>query len=237
MIKVPATAAGVVAIEELTARGVNVNVTLLFGLKRYEAVARAYLAGLERRHAEGRFLGRVASVASFFLSRIDLLADEKLEELARERPMLADRALALRGRVAIASAKVAYSLFNDIFSGPGFGSLEAAGARPQRLLWASTSTKTPGERDTRYVEALIGPRTINTVPLKTLEAFRDHGDAAPRLADGLREARAVLAELDELGIDLAALTARLEREGVQKFSKPFDHLLKSIEAKLAVYCP
>lgn len=237
MIKVPATEAGLPAITRLIADGINVNVTLLFGLDRYKAVAHAYIDGLEQRRAAGRSLDRVASVASFFLSRIDLLADERLDELAKATPELASRAEALRGKVAIACAKQAYSIFNDIFAASDFLRLAGEGAHPQALLWASTGTKNPEERDTRYVEALIGPGTITTLPRKTLDAFREHGEAAPTLTDDIPETRLLLAEAAALGLDLPALAAQLETEGLDKFNRPFDHMLEAIRAKLKIFCP
>lgn len=237
MIKVPATEAGLPAITRLVADGINVNVTLLFGLDRYQAVAHAYIAGIEQRRAAGRPLDRVASVASFFLSRIDLLADERLESIAKSSPKLAPRAEALRGKIAVASAKQAYSIYNDIFDAPDFLRLAGEGAAPQTLLWASTGTKKPEERDTRYVEALIGPGTIATLPRKTLDAFRDHGEAAPTLTDDVPAARLLLAEASAIGLDLPALAARLEAEGLEKFRAPFDNMLNAIREKLKILCP
>lgn len=232
-IKIPGTQAGLPAIARLIAEGINVNVTLLFGLARYQAVVDAWLGGLEQRRAAGRPVDRVACVASFFLSRIDLLVDRRLDELIAAGGERALRCRDLKGRTAIACAKLAYEVYQDMAAGERFRRLAEAGARPQRLLWASTSTKNPAERDTRYVEALIGPDTINTMPLKTLEAFRDHGDPTPRLTDDVDEARLVLANLAQAaGIDLDLVAEQLEREGVGKFKKPFDNLLGSIAGKL-----
>lgn len=231
-IKVPATDEGLQAIRQLIADGINVNVTLLFGLRRYRAVAEAFIAGLEDRVRRGEPIEHLASVASFFLSRIDLVVDAQLEELAQRDPGLAGRAAALRGRAAIACAKQAYQMFKEIFGSERFRRLTPAKPQVQRVLWASTSTKRPEERDVRYVEALIGPDTINTLPRKTLEAFRDHGDPTPRLEQRLDEAQAVLRELGELGIDLEVVSKRLEEEGIAKFNQPFDHLHEGLRRKL-----
>jgi transaldolase len=237
MIKIPATDAGLSAITRLVADGINVNVTLIFGLRRYQAVAHAYIAGLELRRAAGRPVDHIASVASFFLSRIDLLAEKHLDDLVEASPALAPRADALRGRLAIACAKQAYSIYQDIFGASPFLHLAGEGAGPQSLLWASTGTKTPGERDTRYVEALIGPGTVTTLPRKTLDAFRERGEAAPTLTDDVPAARLLLAEAGALGLDLDALAARLETEGLEKFARPFDHMLDAIRTKLKIFCP
>lgn len=234
-IKIPGTREGLPAIRRSIAAGININVTLLFGLPRYRAVAEAYMAGLEDRLAAGQAVDRVASVASFFLSRIDLLVDPKLEEIAKRGGEFAARARRLRGQAAIASAKEAYQIYKELFGGERW--LRLAAARPQPVLWGSTSTKNPEERDVRYVEALIGPGTINTMPRKTLDAFRDHGDPTPRLEEDLDGARAVLRELGEIGIDLDDVSQKLEKEGVQKFSKPFDHSHAELEARLAAARP
>jgi len=231
MIKVPATPEGIPAVRQLTEEGINVNVTLLFGLDRYREVANAYLAGLEARAAAGRAIDRIASVASFFLSRIDVLVDPAFEQRMQGGGAAGDAAAALRGRVAIASARIAYQMYKEIFGGEPFRRLSARGARPQRLLWASTSTKNPAYRDVMYVEALIGPETVNTLPLETLYAYRDHGDPASRLEEHVDEARRVLARLPEEGIDLGAVTAQLEREGVEKFNAALDHLVATLEAR------
>jgi transaldolase len=229
LIKVPATREGLPAIRQLISEGINVNVTLLFGLPRYREVADAYLSGLEERAAQGLPL-MVSSVASFFLSRIDVLLDPKLQQIAKTGP-LAAAAASLIGEAAIASAKVAYSIYQQIFGSDRFQTLAAKGARPQRLLWASTSTKNPAYLDVKYVEPLIGPMTINTLPVETLKAYRDHGDPAARLAEGLERAAAVLQRLPELGIDLNQATQQLEDEGVEKFNRPYDHLLGTLEGK------
>ncbi|BAU49289.1 transaldolase [Sulfurifustis variabilis] len=218
MIKVPGTHAGLTAVRALLRDGVNVNVTLLFGLSRYREVAESFLAGLEARLADGRPVDRVASVASFFLSRIDTLVDRKLDEIGTAP------ARALRGRAAIASARLAYRHYRGWTAGERWRRLAAAGARAQRLLWASTSTKDPAYADTKYVEALIGPETINTMPLGTLTAYRDHGRPAPRLEEDLQGALDLPDDLAGLGINLDRTAEQLERDGVQKFIEPFDAL-------------
>ena len=230
-IKVPATRDGLPAIRQLISEGINVNVTLLFGLPRYEEVAEAYLAGLEDRAAQGLPLEGVASVASFFLSRIDVLLDPKLENLAASGGGHATATKNLVGEIAIASAKMAYAIYQRLFATQRFRSLAEKGARSQRVLWASTSTKNPLYPDVKYVEPLIGPETINTLPLETLEAYRDHGEPAPRLAEGLDRAASFLQRLPELGIDLNQATQQLEDEGVVKFVKPFDSLMGTLAKK------
>lgn len=230
-IKVPATAEGLPAIQQLIGEGINVNVTLLFGLPRYRQVAEAYLAGLEARVAQGQAVGRVASVASFFVSRIDTLVDSMLDSVRAQGGTVADRAQGLYGQVAVASAKMAYQIYKELFDGDRFRKLAAAGARVQRLLWASTGTKNPSYSDVKYVEALIGPDTVNTVPVETLDAYRDHGEPKARLEEGVDEARETLARLPELGIDLDAVTQQLEDEGVKKFNQPFDKLMAALAAR------
>lgn len=225
-IKVPGTDEGVPAIRRLTAAGINVNVTLLFGIERYRQIALAYIEGLEDRLAAGKPLAGVESVASFFLSRIDVLLDPQLEALG------SPAARSLLGKVAIANAKAAWLACGELFGSERFARLAAEGARPQRLLWASTGTKNPQYPDTMYVEPLIGPDTINTMPPATMDAYRDHGEPADRLSQGTDEALEQLALLQELGIDLAEATAQLEREGVDKFVKPFESLLKTITDQL-----
>ena len=221
MIKVPGTAAGLPAIEELTRRGVNVNITLLFSVERYQQVIDAYLRGLSARAGAGEPLGTITSVASFFLSRIDAKAD----------PLL-DAGSPLRGQIAIASARVAYQHYRAAFSGPGWERLRELGARPQRPLWASTGTKNPAYSDVRYVAELIGPDVINTMPEHTLQAFGDHGTVARTLdADPAGAERTLAAAAAE--IDLAALTAQLEREGVSSFCDSYHQLMSCIERKLA----
>ncbi len=231
LIKIPATKEGLPAIRQLISEGINVNVTLLFGLPRYREVAEAYIAGLEARAAQGKPLQGVASVASFFLSRIDVLLDPKLEALAAAGGPQALGAKELIGQVAVASAKVAYTIYQEIFGSERFQALAAKGARLQRLLWASTSTKNPAYPDTKYVEPLIGPNTINTLPPETIDAYRDHGKPAARLTEAVDRAAAYLQRLPELGLDLNQATQQLEDEGVDKFNKPFDSLMSTLEGK------
>jgi transaldolase/glucose-6-phosphate isomerase len=229
MIKVPATLEGLPAIEQLISEGINVNVTLLFGLPRYRKVAEAYIAGLEKRADRGEPIERLASVASFFLSRIDVLVDPMLEKWMRVDSPLAELAAKPHGQVAIASAKVAYQIYKEVFESERFQRLAGQGARTQRLLWASTSTKNPSYSDVKYVEALIGLQTVNTIPQETLNAYRDHGHPAGRLEDGLDLAREVLDCLSEVDIDIDQVTQQLEGEGVVKFVKPFDRLMDTLK--------
>lgn len=223
MIKVPGTQAGLPAIEELTRRGVNVNVTLLFSIERYEQVIDAYLRGLEARGRSGEPVDGVRSVASFFLSRIDTKIDKQLPEGSP-----------LRGEVAIASARVAYQRYLGKFAGERWERLQELGAHRQRPLWASTGTKNPGYSDIRYVADLIGPDVVNTMPEQTLRAFADHGEVARTLDADPDAAERTLADAREAGIDLAALTAELEREGVRAFCDSYHELLECIEGKLGV---
>jgi transaldolase len=222
MIKVPATEAGIPAIEELTARGVNVNITLLFSLPRYEQVIDAYIAGLERRIAARQPVEAIASVASFFVSRIDAKADPLLPADSR-----------LRSRIAIANAHVAYGCYRERFADERWHALGAAGARPQRPLWASTGTKDPTYSDVLYVEDLIAPDVINTMPEATLRAFADHGQATGTLGKSAAAAEDTLRQAQHAGIDLAAITAQLEREGVQSFCASYHELLDRIKTKTA----
>ena len=222
MIKVPATPAGVAAIEKLIGEGTNINVTLIFSSAQYEAVAEAYLAGLEKLAASGGDVGSVASVASFFVSRVDVAIDRILEQIG-ERQLL--------GRIAIANAKVAYARFHELFAGKRWEKLAAQGARVQRPLWASTGTKDPAYPDTLYMDGLIGRDTVNTVPPVTLQAFLDHGRVAATIETGVDEARDQLTRLAELGIDLDAVTQQLQDEGVAKFAKSFESLMGSIAEK------
>ncbi|MER3405527.1 MAG: transaldolase [Chloroflexota bacterium] len=231
LIKVPATKPGLPAIRQLIAEGVNVNVTLLFGLPRYREVAEAYIAGLEDRAAQGQSLDHVASVASFFLSRIDVLLDPVLEHIAQEGGARGEIARGLIGEVAVASAKVAYQIYKEVYSSERFQRLARQGARTQRLLWASTSTKNPAYSDVKYIEPLIGPETVNTMPLETLNAYRDHGNPAPRLEDGVEHAYRVLKQLAQVGVDLDRATQQLEQEGVHKFVVPYDSLMALLESK------
>jgi transaldolase len=228
LIKVPGTANGLPAIQQLIGEGISVNVTLLFGLPRYRQVAEAYLAGLEARAAQGQPLKHVASVASFFVSRIDALVDPLLEKLMAQGCKESDLAREAHGQVAIASARMAYQIYKEIFAGDRFRALAAKGGRTQRLLWASTGAKNPDYSDVKYVEALIAPDTVNTVPLETLNAYRDHGEPKARLEHHVKEAHWLLARLPELGIDIDQVTRQLEDEGVEKFNKPFDKLMETL---------
>ena len=221
-VKIPATAPGVGAIEDSIAAGRPINVTLIFSLERHAAVAEAYVKGLERLVAGGGDPTHVASVASFFVSRVDTEADRRLAEVGRED---------LQGRLAVDNAKLAYQHYLEVFSGPRWEALAAAGARPQRCLWASTSTKNPAYRDVLYVEQLIGPNTVNTMPFETITAFQDHGECRETLTEGVDEARELLGELAAAGVDYDDVTDTLEREGVQKFSDSFASLLEGIDAK------
>ena len=231
LIKVPGTREGLPAIQQLIGEGINVNITLLFGLPRYREVAEAYLLGLETLAARGKPLNRIASVASFFLSRIDVLIDPMLEKLRLEGGPAAEIVAGLHGQVAIASAKVAYQIYQEIFGSERFQKLSRQGAHTQRLLWASTGTKNPEYSDVKYVETLIGRETINTIPLETLNAYREHGKPASRLEEGTQEAYRVLEGLHQAGIDLDALTQELEDEGVKKFSQAFEQLMAALKEK------
>ncbi|MDD3275833.1 MAG: transaldolase [Kiritimatiellales bacterium] len=227
-IKVPATREGLPAIQQLISEGININVTLIFGLPRYRQVAEAFIAGLEARAAQGNPVTRIASVASFFVSRIDALIDPLLEKIVTQGGGPADLAQKVRGQTAIASAKKAYQIYKEIFGSDRFKKLSDQGARPQRLLWASTGTKNPEYSDVKYIDALIGPDTVNTAPLETINAYRDHGEPLARLEQNVGEAARRLALLPVLGIDIDQLTQQLEDEGVEKFNKPFDALMTAL---------
>jgi transaldolase len=229
MIKVPATGEGLLAFQELIEDGININVTLMFSLSQYELVAEAYAVGLEQRTAKIFTVGNVASVASFFVSRVDSKVDKMLEDIAT-----AD-ALALRGKIGIANAKMAYQRSKEILTGRRWEYLVERGAQLQRVLYGSTSTKNPDYSDVMYVESLIGPDTINTVPPETLDSFLDHGTVALTLEDNLDKAREHLAQLEELGIDLDQVTRELLDEGLEKFSNPYDKLIETIATKQAEY--
>ena len=224
-VKIPATQPGLGAIEDMIAAGKNINVTLIFSLQRYAEVVEAYLRGLERLVASGGHPAKVASVASFFVSRVDTETDRRLEEFGTKD------ALALRGKLAIANAKLAYQHYLEAFSGPRWEFLAGKGARPQRCLWASTSTKNPAYRDVMYVEELIGPETVNTMPPETIEAFQDHGEVALTLTKGIKKARAVFEGLAAVGVDVDDVTETLEAEGVQKFADSFAELLAAVGGK------
>jgi transaldolase len=222
-VKIPATKAGLPAIEEMIARGRSINVTLIFSLERYAEVAEAYIRGLERLVEAGGDPGRVASVASFFVSRVDTETDRRLDEMGGRDE--------LKGKLAIANAKLAYQRYKEIFAGNRWEALSSRGATTQRCLWASTSTKNPAYRDVMYVEELIGPMTVNTMPEETIEAFQDHGEVAPTLEQGIDEAERVFEQIRQAGVDYDDVTATLEREGVQKFADSFAELLEGIRAK------
>ncbi len=222
MVKIPGTAEGLAPISAMIAEKRSINVTLIFSLDRYAEVIDAYMTGLEA--AEGDLSG-VSSVASFFVSRVDTEIDRRLEEIA------SPKALAMRGKAAVANARLAYAIFTDAFSGERWQALAARGARLQRPLWASTSTKNPAYPDTLYVDSLIGPHTVNTLPDSTAAAFEDHGRLARTVDDGVAEARQLIDDLAALGIDIHDVTAKLEDEGVAAFTKSFDELLGVLDDK------
>ncbi|MFZ0961092.1 MAG: bifunctional transaldolase/phosoglucose isomerase [Terriglobia bacterium] len=237
LVKVPGTVEGLPAIERLLGEGVNINITLLFAIERYAEVAWAYIAALEKRAREGKPLDRIASVASFFVSRIDTLADQQLEAKlsAAKSAEEKQRLESLGGKTAVANAKLAYVKFKEIFASARFQALKQKGARVQRMLWASTGTKNPRYSDTLYVDTLIGPDTINTMPAATLAAYRDHGKPAARIEEGLDDARAVMQQLAQGGIDLAAVTRKLEDQGVESFAKDYEKLLAALAEKRGKY--
>ena len=222
MIKIPGTKEGLAAIEQCISEGININITLLFGLPRYREVTEAYISGLETRVKNNQPIDQIASVASFFLSRIDVLIDPILKEKKLDN---------LVGEIAIASAKKAYEIYKEVFFSERFRNLEQKGAKKQKVLWASTSAKDPSFSDVKYVEALIGPDTINTLPMETIDAFRDHGNAAAHLENNLVQATQELNQLKDNGINLDELTQHLEEDGVKKFNKAYDSLLKAIAEK------
>jgi transaldolase len=226
LIKIPGTAEGLQAIEQAIADGINVNVTLLFAVDAYSGVAAAYQRGIERRVEAGRPVDRIASVASFFVSRVDSAVDARLPEGSD-----------LRGTAAIANAKLAYEAFNEIFGGDEFADLRAAGATVQRCLWASTSTKNPDYRDVLYVEELIGPDTVDTMPIETIEAFLDHGNVRRTLDRGIGDAHQAIREVEASGISMDRVTDELIAEGVASFAKSFDELIETIESKRRELAP
>lgn len=230
-IKVPATTEGLVAIRQLTSDGINVNVTLLFGIPRYREVAEAYLEGLEARLAKRKPIDQITSVASFFLSRIDTLVDPQLEKIMEAGGKKKEMATEALGEVAISSAKLAYQIYKEIFGSERFKKLKEKGAHAQRLLWASTSNKNPAYSDVKYIEALIGENTINTTPPQTIDAYRDHGDPKLSIELNFEKANRILTSLPKLGIDLDQLTQQLEDEGILKFNEPFDKLMGALEKK------
>jgi transaldolase len=229
LVKIPATKPGLAAIEDVIAKGHSINITLIFSLKRYAEVAESYIRGLERLVAEGGDPRKVHSVASFFVSRIDTEADRRLDEIAGPA--------GLKGKLAVANAKLAYRHYQHIFQGPRWDYLASKGATTQRVLWASTSTKNPAYPDTIYVDELIGPDTINTMPEETVRAFQDHGSPRPTLQEGLAEAQAVFDDLAAAGVDYDDVTDTLEREGVEKFEASFSELLDALAAKLGALAP
>jgi transaldolase len=224
MVKIPATPAGIPAIEASISHGINVNVTLIFSLAQYQAVANAYLAGLERLASDGGKLSRVASVASFFVSRVDTLVDAELEKRGVRN---------LQGKTAVANSKLAYACFRELFSGRRWEKLAEQGARYQRPLWASTSTKNPAYSDTLYIEPLIGPHTVNTLPRAALDALLDHGTVGLTVEKDLEQAQAHMQRLAEAGLDMGAVTQKLQDDGVKAFADSFESLLNGIAEKQA----
>jgi len=233
MIKIPGTPEGIPAIEQCIYEGININITLLFSLESHRQTIDAYIRGLERRAAEGKPVTGIASVASFFVSRIDTAVDKRLEELiARsDGEEEKEKLRSLRGKIAIANAKMAYQIFKQVFHGERFAALKTQGAQAQRPLWASTSTKNPAYLDVYYVEALVGPETVDTLPPATLEAFRDHGRVRVTLEENLDEERARLALLEEVGISLDEVTRQVLADAVRLFVEPFEKLLQTIETR------
>ncbi|MGI8824223.1 MAG: transaldolase [Chloroflexota bacterium] len=233
MVKIPGTAEGIPAFQRAIADGININVTLLFSLEGYRDVARAYIAGLKQRSANGQAIDGISSVASFFVSRVDTAVDKKLDAMidkesgAGRKSELRD----LKGKAAVANAKMAYEAYKEIFSGPEWEALAKKGAKPQRCLWASTSTKNPEYRDVLYVEELIGPDTVNTMPPATIDAFIDHGRVSRTLDADLANARHDLEQLESAGISIEQVTRQLQEDGVKLFSDSFDELMKTIDAK------
>ncbi len=231
MIKIPATVEGLPAITASIASGINVNVTLIFSLTRYHQVVDAFLKVLEQRLAAGKSINHVASVASFFVSRVDSKVDKHLDSILLENGPHAELAASLKGKAAVANAKLAYSLFQELFGSQRFIALQSQGARVQRPLWASTSTKNPAYSDILYVQELIGPHAVNTVPQNTLEAYLDHGEVRQTISEDIDEVRLVLEKLENLGISMEQVTKELEDEGVEAFAKSFTSLLESIESR------
>ncbi|MEM9672406.1 MAG: transaldolase [Bacteroidota bacterium] len=230
MIKVPGTKEGLPAITQLLSEGININVTLLFSVERYREVTEAYLKGLEQRLEKGESIEHVVSVASFFLSRIDVMVDPVLKDIITNKPDQAEKAKSVLGETAVANAKQAYKVFEEAFSSERFQKLAEHGARKQRVLWASTGNKNPDYEELRYVHPLIGPDTVNTMPDQTLEVLLEKGgEPTNQVANGMDQADQVMATLAELGIDMEKVTDDLEKEGVEKFEKPFNQLLDTIE--------
>lgn len=236
-VKVPGTAEGLPVIRQLISDGINVNVTLLFGIPRYKEVVEAYISGLEERASHGKPVKAVASVASFFISRIDALVDPLLDKTIAEGGEHAEIARKLHGKVAISSAKVAYQYYKEAFTGAQFSQLADKGAATQRLLWASTSTKNKDYSDVIYVDELVGAETVNTVPVETLDAYRDHGNPSPRIETDIDGARWVLDQLPELGIDIDKITQQLEDEGVDKFAEAAKKLMSTLDQTVKEKAP
>ena len=233
MVKVPGTKEGAVAVRRLIAAGVNVNITLLFAIEAHERVIEAYIAGLEDRVAKGQPIDGIASVASFFVSRVDTEVDKQLDEkISKANQQEKERLAMLKGRAAIANAKLAYRLFREKFSGPRWEKLAKQGARLQRPLWASTSTKNPAYRDVMYVEELIGPDTVNTMPPATIDAFADHGAVDRTVDKKVAAAEAVLREIEAAGISMKEVTEKLLVDGIASFQKSFDELIGGLESKM-----
>lgn len=239
MVKIPGTSAGIAAVEEVIKEGINVNITLLFSVDSYTDAAWAYIRGLEARAAEGKDISKISSVASFFLSRIDTKVDDRIDEKLEGIDDLSQKAKLqeLKGKVAIANAKVAYQNYLEIINSDRWQALKEKGANVQRLLWASTSTKNPDYSDVMYVDELVGPDTVNTLPPDTLEACADHCDVASRVEQNIDEARHTLETLAAVGIDLDAIMDELLEEGIDKFVQPFDSLMKSLEEKVNTLSP
>ncbi|HXL37050.1 MAG TPA: transaldolase [Ktedonobacteraceae bacterium] len=233
MIKIPATPEGLPAIRQTLAEGLNINITLIFSIEDYRKVADAYISALEERNAEGKDISHIASVASFFVSRVDTLVDQLLENKIKVASDSAEqqKLKSLEGKAAIANARLVYQDFKRIFHSPRFESLKHSGAHVQRPLWASTSTKNPAYRDVLYAEELIGPDTVDTMPLETIENFSDHGRVRLSVEDNIQQARDELAELEKIGIHYDQVTKQLQDEGVQKFADSFHELFKGIEGK------
>jgi transaldolase len=230
-VKVPGTFEGAKAVRQLTANGININITLLFAIDAYARVIEAYMAGLEDRLAAGKDISSLHSVASFFVSRVDTETDKRLDALVKSRPNDAPALKALMGKAAIANAKLAYKLFQTQIATPRWKSLAAKGATVQRPLWASTSTKNPAYRDVMYVEQLIGPDTVNTMPPQTIDAFRDHGVVARTVDQGVDEAQATIDALAKFGISIDDVTAKLLADGITSFQKSYDTLIAGLQTK------
>lgn len=233
MVKIPATQEGLPAIRSCIARGLNINVTLIFSNERYAEVMKAYMAGLEDRLAQGLPLDQIASVASFFVSRVDTKTDALLNQLSNDGIISPEECRDLQGKAAVANSRIAYQLYKNVFGSERFAGLKAAGARAQRPLWASTSTKNPAYRDVMYVDDLIAPNTVNTVPPQTLVAIQDHGATQIGIPEDPSESHRILDQLAKLGIPMKAVTAALEEEGVSAFSKSFESLLDTLKEKVA----